>query len=142
MPSRWLFLLKYDINVDAINENFQNSRCTLIKFLVEENLVSWHPKTHVPRNCLQSFYLAALINKFRKQEQYPYAEFLNVSAGIRTRSFQKENNNNETNNSYPNIRKVMGQIFGCEFIIRRRQRSYIVITLFLKWSCPSACSKI
>ena len=30
-----------------------------MQFFVEENLVSWHPKTHGPRNYLQSFYLAA-----------------------------------------------------------------------------------
>ena len=33
-------------------------------------------------------------------------------------------------------------IFGCEFIIRRRRRSSIVITFFLKLSCPSVSSKI
>ena len=34
-----------------------------MNFLVEENLDSWHPKTHGPRNYLQSFYLDALIHK-------------------------------------------------------------------------------
>ena len=54
---------------------------------------NWHPKTHGPHNYLQSFYLAALIHKCRKIKQYPYAEIRNFSAGIRTRSFQKENDN-------------------------------------------------
>ena len=67
LPSRWISLLKYDIIGDAIHENFQNASCTPIKFFVEENLGSWHPKTHGPCNYLQSFYLAALIHKFRKK---------------------------------------------------------------------------
>ena len=65
LPSRWISLLKYEIIGDAIRENFQNDSCTPIKFFVEENVVSWHPKTHGPRNYLQSFYLAALIHKCR-----------------------------------------------------------------------------
>ena len=56
-------LLEYDIIGDAIREKFQNARCTPIEFFVEENLGNWHPKTHGPRNYLQSFYLAALIHK-------------------------------------------------------------------------------
>ena len=36
-------------------------------FFVEENLDSWHPKTHGPRNYIQSFYLAALIHKWEKK---------------------------------------------------------------------------
>ena len=95
MPSRWLFLLKYDKIGDAIHEIFHNTSYTPIKLFVEENLVSWHPKTHVPRNCLQSFYLAALIHKCRGKK-YPYAEIRNFTAGRKTRSFQKENDNNGT----------------------------------------------
>ena len=38
----------------------------------EENLVSWHPKTHGPRNYLQSFYLASLIHKCREKYIYIY----------------------------------------------------------------------
>ena len=70
-----------------------------INFFVEENLVSWNPKTHGPRNYLQSFYLAALIHKCREKNKYPYAEIRIFSAGIRTRSFQKENDNNGTSSS-------------------------------------------
>ena len=69
LPSRWLFLLKFDKIGDAIHENFQNSSCTPIKFFVEEILGNWHTKTHGPRNYLQSFYLAALINKCREKNQ-------------------------------------------------------------------------
>ena len=61
LPSRWLFLLQYEKIGDAIYIFFQNASCTPIKFFVGENLDSWNPKTHGPRNYLQSFYLAALI---------------------------------------------------------------------------------
>ena len=65
LPSRWMDPLEYDIIGDAIREKFQNASCTPINFFVEENLDNWHPKTHGPRNYLQSFYLAALIHKYR-----------------------------------------------------------------------------
>ena len=114
MPSRWISLPKYDIIGDAIRENFQNASCTPIKFFIEENLGSWHPKTHGPRNYLQSFYLAALIHKCRKKNQYPYAEIRNFTVGRRTISFQKENDNNGNSSSSsddeftPKYKKVMG----------------------------------
>ena len=86
-------LLEYDIIGDAIRENFQNSCCTPIEFFVEEKIGNWHPRTHGPRNYLQSFYLAALIHKCREIKQYPYAEIRNFIGNKRTRSFQKENYN-------------------------------------------------
>ena len=63
LPSRWLFLLKFDKIGDAIHEHFQNARYTPIQFFVEETLDSWNPKTHGPCNYLQSFYLASLIHE-------------------------------------------------------------------------------
>ena len=93
LPSRWLYLLKFDNFGDTIHENFQNASCTPIQFFVEENLVSWHTKTHGPCNYLQNFYLAALIHKCGRKK-YPYAEIRNFTAGRRIRSFQKENDNN------------------------------------------------
>ena len=45
------------------------------KVFVEENVDSWNPKTHGPRNYLQSFYLAALIQKGGGKNHYPFAEF-------------------------------------------------------------------
>ena len=96
LPSIWISLLEYDINRDAIREKIQNACCTPIEFFVEENLGNWHPKTHGPRNYLQSFYLAALIHKCREKNQYPYAEIRNFTAGISTRSFQRENENDGT----------------------------------------------
>ena len=68
------------------------------------------------RNHLQSFYLAALIHKYRGKKQYPYAEIRNFSAGIRTRSFQKENDNDDTSLSSsddeftPKYKKSYGKI--------------------------------
>ena len=70
LPSRWLFLLKFDNFGDAIYENFQNASCTPMQFFVEENLVTWNPKTHGPCNYLQSFYLVALIHKCGGKNQF------------------------------------------------------------------------
>ena len=96
LPSRWIDLLEYDIIGDKFCANFQNACCTPIEFFDGENLGNWHPRTHGPRNYLQSFYLAALIHKCKKEKQYPYAEIRNFIGNKRTRSFQKENDNNET----------------------------------------------
>ena len=79
-----VILLKFDNFGDAIHEIFLNASCTPMQFFVKKNLVSWYPKTHGPRNYLQSFYLAALIHKYEKK-QYPYAEIRNFTAGRRTR---------------------------------------------------------
>ena len=69
LPSRWLFLIQFESFSDAIYEKFQNASCTPI-FFVEENLGSWHPKTHGPRIYLQIFYLVALIHKCREGNIY------------------------------------------------------------------------
>ena len=45
LPSRWLYLLQFEEFSDNIYEIFQNASCTPIKFFVEENFDSWHPKT-------------------------------------------------------------------------------------------------
>ena len=74
LPSRWLYLLKFDNFGDAIYEIFQNTSCMPMQFFVEENLVSWHSKTHGHRNYFQSLYLAAIIHKCRGKKQYPYVE--------------------------------------------------------------------
>ena len=64
LPSRWLFLLKFDKTGDAIHEKFQNVSCTPIQFFAKENLYSWHPQTQGPRNYLQILYLDDLIHKY------------------------------------------------------------------------------
>ena len=63
MPSKWIDLLKYENIGDEIYENLQKACCTSIEFFGEEKFDNWHPKTHGPCNYLQSFYLAALIQK-------------------------------------------------------------------------------
>ena len=48
---------------EELYENLQNVYCTPLEFFVEENFDIWDPKIHGPFNYLQSFYLAALIQK-------------------------------------------------------------------------------
>ena len=67
-----------------------------IKVFVQKNFDNWHPKTHGPRNYLQSFYFAALIQKCGGGKNYPYAEFRNISSRKRTRSSHQESDNNGT----------------------------------------------
>ena len=116
LPSRWMDLLQYDIIGDKIRVNFQNACCTPIEDFVEGNERNWHPRTHGPRNYLQSFYLAALIHKCREKIQYPYAEFRNFIGNKRTRSFQKEMITMKLlrlllmMKRHPNIRKVLDEI--------------------------------
>ena len=91
-----------------------------MQFFVEENLDSWHPKTQGPRNYLQSFYLAALIHKCEKK-QYPFAEIRSFTAGRRTRSSQKESDNNGTSLSSsddertPKYNKIYGANINANF---------------------------
>ena len=115
MSSRWLFLLKFDNFGDAIHEIFQNASYTPIKFFVEENLVSWHPKTHGPRNYLQSFYLDAIIHKCRENNIH----MLRFKILLQTEgqdNFRKKVITMELlrcllmMNSHPNIRNIMGKI--------------------------------
>ena len=56
LPSRWLCLLQFETIGEEIYENLQNYYCTPLEFFVETEI-------HGPRNYLQSFYLAALIQK-------------------------------------------------------------------------------
>ena len=116
LPSRWLFLHKYEKIGDAIHEKLQNASCSPIQFFVEENLVSWHPKTHGPRNYIQSFYLAALIHKCGKKNNIHMLRFEILLQAEGQDHFRKKMVTMELlrrllmMNSHPNIRKVMGQI--------------------------------
>ena len=69
-------LLKYESISDEIYENLLNAICTPLKFFVEENFDSWHPKTHGSRNYFQSFYLAALIQKCGEKNHLQSFEIL------------------------------------------------------------------
>ena len=99
MPSKWIYLLKFEKIGDKIHENLQNAYCTPLEFFVEENFENWHPKIHGPCNYLQSFYLDALIQKCREKTHYPYAEIRNGISRKRTRSSYNERMNNGTSSS-------------------------------------------
>ena len=114
LPSIWMDRLEYDIIGDKIRENFQNACCTPIEFFVEENLGKWHPRTHGPRNYLQSFYLAALIHKCRENIHMLSIKILLETDG--QDHFRKKVITMELlrrllmMNSHPNIRKVLDKI--------------------------------
>ena len=51
-----------DVHV-ATTQNLYNAYCTPKYIFVEKDFESWDPKIHVPRNYLQSFFVAALIEE-------------------------------------------------------------------------------
>ena len=116
LPLRWLFLLHYERIGDAIYEKFKNARCTPIKFFVEENLDSWHPKTHGPHNYLQSFYLADIIHKCGKKNNIHFQRFKILVQAEGQDHLRKKVITMELlrrllmMKRHPNIRKVLGQI--------------------------------
>ena len=65
LPSRWLWLLQFETIGEEFYENLQNAYCTPLEFFVEKKFNIWDPEIHGPRNYLQSFYLAAFIQKCR-----------------------------------------------------------------------------
>ena len=94
LPSKWIYLLKFEKIGEEIYENLQNTYFTPLEFFVEENFDIWDPLIHGPRNYLQSFYLAALIQKCGGKTHYPFAEIQNGNFKKRTRSSYNENMNN------------------------------------------------
>ena len=50
---------------------------TVRQFVFEKDFESWYSKIHGPRNYLQSFYVASIIDKFRTNKHYPLAMFRN-----------------------------------------------------------------
>ena len=60
--------LQFETIGEEIYENLQNAYCTTLEFFFEMFFDIWDPKIHGPRNYIQSFYLAALIQKCRKKE--------------------------------------------------------------------------
>ena len=67
LPSIWLCLLQFETIGEEIYENLQNAYFTPLEFFVEKNFDIWDHKIHAPRYYLQSFYLAALIQKRGKK---------------------------------------------------------------------------
>ena len=58
-------------------KNFYNAYSTPKSFFVEKDFDSWYPKIHGPRNYLQSFYVAAIVDKCGTAKHYPLAMFRN-----------------------------------------------------------------
>ena len=63
-----------DVNVDIV-QNFCKAYCSPKYVFVDKYFNSWDPKIHGPRNYLQSFYAAALIDKCVTTKYYPLAMF-------------------------------------------------------------------
>ena len=77
IPKTCLEYLQYgEVDVN-ITENLYNYNCTPKYCFVEKYFEIWDPKIHGPRNHLQSFYVAALIDECRTNNHYPLAMFIN-----------------------------------------------------------------
>ena len=75
IPINWLEYQEFvDVNVE-ITKILLNAYCTQKSFFVEKDFESWDPKIHGPRNYLQSFYVAALIDECGTTKNYPLAMF-------------------------------------------------------------------
>ena len=64
-------------------------------FFVDKHFESWDTKIHGPRKYLQSFYMAALIDKCGANKNYPLAIFRN-GISKKTRSSYKSTMNDGT----------------------------------------------
>ena len=65
-----------DVNVEIV-KNLYNAYCTPKYCFVQKDFNGWDPKIHGPRNYLQSFYVATIIDKYGTTKHYPLAIFLN-----------------------------------------------------------------
>ena len=99
LPINWLNHHKVsDVNMKIV-QNFYNAYCTPKPFFVEKYFDGWDSIVHGPCNYLQSFYVAAFINKCGTTKHHPLEMFLN---GIRknTRSSVTENMDDVIPSSY------------------------------------------
>ena len=78
LPKTWLEYLQYEEVDVEITENLYNANYTPIIYLFEKDIESWDPKIQGPRNYLQSFYVAALVDECGTNIHYPLAMFSNV----------------------------------------------------------------
>ena len=62
------------VNVDIL-KMFYYANCTPKSFFVGKYFDSWDPKIHGPRNYLQSFNVALLIDKYGTTKHYPLTMF-------------------------------------------------------------------
>ena len=60
-----------------LRKNLYNANCTTKYFFVDKDFEGWDPKIHGPRNYLQSFYVAALIDECGTNKHYQLAIFRN-----------------------------------------------------------------
>ena len=130
--SQCIALFKYESISNEIYENLQNASCTPVKFFDEENFDSWHPKTHGPRKYLQSFYFDAIIQKWGDIYIYPFAEFWSVITRNRTRSSDKESDNNglyslsSDNEMTPIFKKSLEKNINAKFDARMKTRCEVI----------------
>ena len=97
-PKTWLEYLQYEeVDVD-ISKNLYNANCTQKYFFIKKYFEGWDPKIHGPRNFLQSFYVADLIEECGNKKHYPLAMFIN-RISKRTRSSDKGTINDGTPSS-------------------------------------------
>ena len=78
LPKTWLEYLQYEEVDVEISENLYHANCTPNLVFVEKHFDSWDPQIHDPRNYLQSFNVAALIDKCGTNKHYLLAMFRNV----------------------------------------------------------------
>ena len=110
------FYLNLKKLVTQFMKNFKMLAVHPIQFFVEENLDSWHTKTHGPSNYFQNSYLADLIHKCgeKKNIHLQSFEILVQAEGqdhLRNKVITMELLHRLLMmKRHPNIRKVMGQI--------------------------------
>ena len=77
LPIKWLNHCEVPaVNVDIV-QNLYNAYCTPTYIFVKKYFNSWDPKIQGPRNYIQSFYVAALIDKWGTTKHYTLAMFRN-----------------------------------------------------------------
>ena len=75
LPKHWLEYLQYEEDDVEITENLYSANCTPKSFFVQKDFESWNLKIHGPRNYIQSFYLASIIDECGTKKYYQLAMF-------------------------------------------------------------------
>ena len=77
LPKTWLEYQHHaDVHVE-ITQNVYNAYCKQKYLFLEKDFESWDTKIHGPRNYLQGFDVAALIEECGTKKQYLLAKFRN-----------------------------------------------------------------
>ena len=112
---------------------YKNAYCTPLEFFVEENFDIWDPKIHGPRNYLQSFYLAALIQKCGVKNSLFICRYSKWYLKKKKTSSYNERMNNGTSLSSsdyettPKVKKHFGKKFNAKFDICMKTRCEFII---------------